>query len=287
MRDPDDLAAPLGAPSGETVGEVAYRRMRADIVFGRLDPGAKLRLDAVSRGYGTSISTMREILSRLGSEGLIVAEGQRGFEVAPVSPADFREVAAMRLLLEGHALEQSIAAGDLDWEGRVVAAHHKLAVMERRLLAGEKADPVVWKRCDFEFHRALISACGSRLLIEMHGAVYDKYLRYQMIAVIFRGAPAAEEHRRLLDHALARDAAGARAVLVRHIQGCVEHALADAVGPWLRPGVPVRSGGTPSERAPRRSAPSAQAEGGPRTTRGRKPRARGPGDVASRLDPQR
>jgi DNA-binding GntR family transcriptional regulator len=225
-------------PAGETVGEIAYRRLRADILFGRLAPAEKLRLDRVSRTYGTSVSTMRELLNRLGSEGLIVAEGQRGFEVAPVSPDDFREVAAMRQLLECHAIEQSFAAGDLDWEGRVVAAHHKLSVMEGRMIAGDRADPQTWKRCDWEFHHALISACGSRVLLQMHGAIYDKYLRYQMIAVIFRGEVAAREHQRLLQCALARDAATAQRVLVTHIQSCVEHALARDTTAWLkeRPG---------------------------------------------------
>jgi DNA-binding GntR family transcriptional regulator len=61
----------------ETVGETAYRRIRSDIVFGRLAPGEKLKLDRVSETFGVSISTLRELLSRLCSEGLIVAEGQR------------------------------------------------------------------------------------------------------------------------------------------------------------------------------------------------------------------
>ena len=120
---------------GETIGETAYRRIRLDIVFGRLSPGEKLRLDRISETYGVSISTLRELLNRLCSEGLAVAEGQRGFEVAPVSAVDFREVAAMRQLLECHALEQSFQQGDLDWEGRVVATHHKLSVMEKRMIA--------------------------------------------------------------------------------------------------------------------------------------------------------
>jgi DNA-binding GntR family transcriptional regulator len=230
-------------PGPETVGEVAYRRLRADIVFGRLAPGEKLRLDRVSQRYATSVSTMRELLSRLSSEGLIVAEGQRGFEVAPVSPEDFREVAAMRQLLECHAIEQSFAAGDLDWEARVVGAHHKLAAHEKRMVTGEDASPESWKRCDWEFHHALISACGSKVLMQTHAAIYDRYLRYQMVAVIFRGEVAAREHQALLDCALTRDAAAARAVLVTHIQSCVEHALAGDTSRWLRPSESRRKGG--------------------------------------------
>ena len=219
------------ASTPETVGESVYRRIRSDIIFGILPPGQKLRLEKVSESYGTSISTLRELLNRMCAEGLIVAEGQRGFEVASVSADDFRQVAALRLLLENHAMEESFRLGDLDWEGRVVSAHHKLAVMERRMLAGDRLDQELWKRCDWDFHHALISACGSGVLLETHALIYDRYLRYQMIAVVFRGEIAAREHQQLLECALARDSKRAQAILVTHIDGCVEDALRnDAAG---------------------------------------------------------
>lgn len=210
----------------ETIGENAYRRIRADIIFGRAAPGQKLRLERLKDDYGVSVSTLREILNRLTSEGLVAAEGQRGFEVAPVSVQNLKEIAALRMLLEGHALEQSFTAGDMEWEGRVVSAHHKLAIMERRMSEGDREHTELWKRYDWEFHQALISACGSQVLMESHSAIFDKYLRYQMIALSFRGEIAAEEHKLLLDSALVRDAAMAKATLERHIAGGVEHALA-------------------------------------------------------------
>lgn len=212
----------------ETVGERVYRRLRSDIIQGRLAPSQRLKLEVVKEAYGVSISTLRELLNRLTSEGLIVAEGARGFEVAPVSPENFKEIANLRQLLECHALERSFAAGDMDWEGRVVAAHHKLALLEKRSAGGGAGDVELLKRYDWEFHQALLSACGSKVLLEAHGAVFDKYLRYLMIAVIFRGEIATLEHRQLLEHALKRDARAAQAVLVKHIQDCVTYTLANS-----------------------------------------------------------
>lgn len=209
-----------------TIGENAYRRIRSDIIFGRLSPGQKLKLEKLRDPYGASISTLREILNRLSSEGLVLAEGQRGFEVAPVSAENLKEIAALRLLLETHALEESFAAGDMEWEGRVVAAHHKLARLEARMREGDRSETELWKRYDWEFHQALISACGSKVLMDAHAGVFDKYLRYQMIALSFRGDIAAMEHKIMHDSALARDAATARDVLRRHVEGGVEHALA-------------------------------------------------------------
>src|SRR3954464_2775911 len=81
----------------ETVGDDGYRRIRADIIFGKLRPEQKLRLEALKEEYGVSVSTLREILSRLSSECLVLAEGRRGFEVSPVSVDNLRELAELRL----------------------------------------------------------------------------------------------------------------------------------------------------------------------------------------------
>jgi DNA-binding GntR family transcriptional regulator len=210
-----------------SVGESTYRRVRTDIVLGRLAPGQKLTLDRMRDTYGTAVSTLRELLNRLASEGLILAEGSRGFEVASISPTNLREIADMRLLLECHALRLSFESGDIEWEGHVVAAHHKLASMEKRMATGERAQEEVWRRYDREFHQALISACGSRVLLDTHAAVYDKYLRYLTIAAVFRGDAAANEHRALLTFALDRDWRCAQATVVTHIQDCVAQMLAD------------------------------------------------------------
>lgn len=248
MRIDGDRAA------GETVGEVVYARLRADILFGHLAPGERLRLDVASRRYGASVGTMRELLSRLASEGLVVAEGQRGFEVAPASPSEFREVASLRLLLEGHAVALSFAAGDLDWEAGVVAAHHKLAVLESRMGAGHDDELAALRQADRDFHRALIAACGSRVLTETYASVLDRYLRYLTIAVVFRGEVSVREHRDLLACALGRDARRATEILAAHIGSCVDHALIQTPPAWESAPKPRRPAGRAGEQpAPRRA----------------------------------
>src|SRR5471030_2061794 len=181
-----------------SAGDGGYCRIRADIIFGRLRPDQKLRLESLKDDYGVSVSTLREILSRLTSEGFVVAEGRRGFEVAPVSAANLKELAELRILLECHAMQQSFASGDMEWEGRVVSAHHKLAAVELRMNSG-KSELTLWKRYDGEFHQALISNCGSRALIEAHQMVFDKYFRYPMISADRRGVEPIKQHRHLLE----------------------------------------------------------------------------------------
>lgn len=209
----------------QTAGESAYGRIRADIITGVLPPGMKLKLEVLRRGYGASVSTLRETLSRLVSEKLVLAEGQRGFEVMPISVENLLDVAALRKFLETHALRQSFAQGDVDWEARVISAHHKLAQMEARMVEGDRTDTDLWKRYDWLFHQALVSACGSQVLMDAHATVFERYLRYQMIALSYRGAIASAEHLAMKEAALRRDADAACDLLARHIQGGVEHAL--------------------------------------------------------------
>jgi GntR family carbon starvation induced transcriptional regulator len=208
----------------EAIGDEGYRRIRGDIVFGRLRPGQKLKLEGLKEGYRVSVSTLREILSRLAAEGFVWAEGRRGFEVAPVSIENLKELAELRLLLEAHAMGASFVRADVEWEGRVVSAHHKLASTERLMESGI-GELEQWKRYDSEFHQALMSNCGSRVLMETHAAVFDKYFRYQMIAFSYRGGEPALQHKALLDCALSRDAKAAAAVLEAHVNNCVKHAL--------------------------------------------------------------
>lgn len=211
--------------SEEGVADVAFKRIRGDIIAGILRPAKKLKLEQLKAQYGASVSTLREILNRLASESLVVAEGQRGFEVAAATADNLREIADLRLLLESHALRLSLASGDLDWEGRVVAAQHKLSVVEGQLLSGDRARTLEWVRYDFAFHNALISACGSQTLLDLHASVFDRFIRYHLLAATFRGAAVMDDHRALFDLAMARDIEPCVIKLTSHIRAGVEHVL--------------------------------------------------------------
>jgi len=214
----------------ESVGGTLYDRLRQDIIFGRLAAGSKLPLSEMKDTYGVSISTLRESLNRLAADGFVTSGDQRGFFVAAVTQEGLRDIAALRVLIEGYALELSIRNGDTDWEAGIVAAHHKLHRMEQRMIQGDHSVREKWKMYDGEFHQALIGACASAELLLLHRTVFDKYLRYQMRVLTFRGEIAAVEHKQLLEATLTRDASTARAVLHRHIDGGVIHSLAGWAG---------------------------------------------------------
>jgi DNA-binding GntR family transcriptional regulator len=197
------------------VGASTYQSIKRDIIFGDLAPASKLKLETLRKNYNASMSTLRETLNRLASEGFVDALDQRGFFVTPVSKEDLMEVAKL-----------SIENGDTDWEGNLVSAHHKLSSMEQKMLSGDDSQKEDWKRYDWEFHLALIEACGSRNLISLHSVLYDKYLRYQMLMLTHRGQEAADEHKQMLEAALDRNVEAATKTLTVHIEKGLEHTLA-------------------------------------------------------------
>ncbi|WP_238369610.1 GntR family transcriptional regulator [Heliomarina baculiformis] len=210
---------------GDTIGDTAYRRIRSDIIHGRLVPDEKLKLERMKEVYRASVTTLREILNRLAVEELVSAEGQRGFRVAPINEAELHDLARMRTLLETHALRESIVSGDVEWEAGIVAAQYKLSSVERDLIEGEAPGDLNWVSFDWGFHYAMMSACGQRVLMRTYSSIYDRLARYHMLALPFRGETVVEEHERLRDLVIGRKADDAVELLTRHVQGGVDYIM--------------------------------------------------------------
>ncbi len=233
-------AEPAGAPEtpAATLTETLYQRIRNDILVGALRPGDKLKLGELRLRYGASVNTLRETLSRIVSEGLVANEGQRGFTVVPATLADLLDITEMRRLLECHAAQLSLERADLDWESRVVAAYHKLSKIEEIVDSDPKRYGELLEAYNQEFHKALISACGSRWLMTFHAVTYDQSLRYRMLAFKVQDFPREQsrrEHREILDAALARDAGRLLPLLAAHItKGAELYQAAGAGAPGKR-----------------------------------------------------
>ena len=208
-----------------TISSLTYDLIKKDIIFGKLEPSSKLKLDTLKNIYNASLSTIRETLNRLASEGFVVAEEQRGFFVNSFSRNDLIEIANLRVLLECHAIKLSIERGDTDWEGNLVASYHKLHLLEKKMEKDNAKFKEEWKKYDWEFHLALISNCGSGNLLTLHSILYDKYIRYQMAVITYRGKDAEEEHKKIFEAALNRDPETASNILETHITKGLEHTL--------------------------------------------------------------
>jgi DNA-binding GntR family transcriptional regulator len=67
------------------------------------------------------------------------------------------------------------------------------------------------------------------VLLDTHAMIYDRYLRYQMVAAVYGGEAASGEHRTLFESALARDWRPAQKTLTAHVQDCVDYMVSSGL----------------------------------------------------------
>jgi len=208
--------------------EQAFTRLRQDVLTGTFEAGAKLKLDELQSAYGYSSSPLREALSRLAQEGLIRADERRGFRVAPISEDDLADITRMRVLLDVPALREAIAHGDDAWEADLLAAYHRLEKVESRLSDGPVILDNDWSQLHRAFHLALLAACPSSRQRVWGASLFDQAERYRRFSARHRKTARrkSNEHRKIMDATLRRDADTACALLEEHIQGTQRNVLA-------------------------------------------------------------
>lgn len=213
------LAAKSRKEFGKTLAGDITHRLRRDIVSCRLKPGEALKFDALRSAFGASFTTLREALTSLSAEGLVIAQEQRGFRVAPVSGDDLIDVTNARVLIEIELFKQSIAQGGDDWEIAVISTLHRLGKIEERL-SGRHTQDGEWKIAHRQFHEALVSGGRSPTLLGIRASLFDRAERYRNLSSMFR--PKARdkvgEHRAIMQAAIARDIDQAIALIERHIR---------------------------------------------------------------------
>jgi GntR family transcriptional regulator, carbon starvation induced regulator len=206
-----------------TLGEKAYRALRADIISGAIEAGQSLRLEYLKQRYGISFSPIREALNRLHSERFVLFNASRGFRLAPFSIAEMWDAIETRILIDCEALRRSLINANDQWEARLVGAFHALTLAANRN-AVAFPDQAVGEQLEarhLEFHQGMLAACDSPWLISLSGQLYDQSERYRRPALrghatcgCARDVPA--EHQELMNAALKREAAHASALLAEH-----------------------------------------------------------------------
>ncbi len=218
----------MGRGEATTFGEEIYGRLRRDLIAGHLQPGHRLRFRQLSAAYGVGIAPLREALARLVSEELVWFEGHRGYTVAPLSLDDLHDLCTLRTELSCNALRKSIEFGDDSWEADILAALHRLERCPLPQSVRDRAVADEWERRHDRFHTSLLASCQSPRLISLCRDLSDHFQRYRRAVIVTASSSSdlltrvREQHRRIAEAAIDRDAETATAVLTQHFQGSVE-----------------------------------------------------------------
>lgn len=213
---------------GRTMADTTYRRLRNDIVSGRLGAGSKLKLEGLAGIYEVGMSPLREALTRLVGDLLVVSEGQRGFWVAPLSLDELDDISWVRALIETEALNLAIRNGSSSWEAAVRQAFEALTEIENRLpQTTEPLDPEMvedWERANRAFHAALVSASGSPMLTRLREQLYQQSERYRRVSLNAsrRWRNVHDEHAAIFDATIQRNALKAARMTELHMSRTAE-----------------------------------------------------------------
>jgi DNA-binding GntR family transcriptional regulator len=143
LLESDGAPAPLspassapGSVSIDTLVERAYARLRYALIIGQLAPGERTTLGALARQLGTSITPVRDAMSRLAAADALYQNRQSGVVVPALSRAELDELLRLRLALEGLAFTDAAPHHRVaDWRGFKVLQADLCRVADR-------ADPV-------------------------------------------------------------------------------------------------------------------------------------------------
>ncbi|MDQ6604411.1 MAG: GntR family transcriptional regulator [Chloroflexota bacterium] len=217
------LDAILSSPLNRGLAADIVLRLRTAIVHGYFGPGERLREEGLAKSLGVSRGPVREALSQLEREGLVVIQRNRGTFVARLTREDADEIYSLRRVLERLAVQRAIqhaTTAQFDAMQRVVETMD--AYTERGITEQEAAE------LDMQFHELLYQASD-------HKRLYDCWvnLRRQIhILLLSRNVANADfrvitgsAHQVILDALCERDEARAVALIEDHLRGSYERVI--------------------------------------------------------------
>lgn len=207
--------------SGTTLIEQMFDHLRGEILGGRLLPGQTIKVSEISSKHEVSLNVVREALNRLTGEGFVISAPHIGFTVRPLSMDDVADLVKVRISVETLALTWAIRHGDVAWESRVLAAHHRLANTRRTHNGLANED---WIAAHREFHRSILEGCASQRLMGIIQKLADNAQIYHRALVPTLGdkRPVEEEHQRLMQAVIVRDVDRSLTLLTDHLERTLE-----------------------------------------------------------------
>ncbi|MEV1170630.1 GntR family transcriptional regulator [Nonomuraea sp. NPDC049784] len=202
----------------QMLSERVHARLREAIMRGAYVPSEALKPQELAQQHQVSLAVVREALVGLVGEGVAVRLPNRGFAVPAFSDRRWQEIAEARRTIEPVMLRMAIERGDLDWEARVRAAHHRLVRTPVYVPEEGEYYSSAWSEAHRVFHRTLLEGSGNPVLLNTFDRLWTaSELARRWSAHRTPDRDGTAEHRRLEEVVLARDADTAAEVLAKHL----------------------------------------------------------------------
>jgi DNA-binding GntR family transcriptional regulator len=232
---------PLIAPAVRYgLADTVADRLRETILHGYFGPEERLREEHLAELLQVSRGPVREALTQLEREGLVIIRPNRGASVARLSTVDLEEVYSLRLVLERLAVQYAVRR----------ATDEDLAAMDRIMDAlADAVDRGITTQetaaLDTGFHDLIYQASHHRRLIEAWSMLRSQLYLFLLTRIVggmkFREEIVAK-HARILAAIKSRDEAHATDLIDAHIRSSYPMVLKRTGAPQIAgelPGTPI------------------------------------------------
>jgi DNA-binding GntR family transcriptional regulator len=210
---PETRTRVAGRPQPDLAGHRMTEAIRDLILTGEFSPGSKISQEALASRFGTSRIPVREALSRLESDGLIVLKPNCGAWVAKLDLKECLEIYKIRERIEPLALSEAVAN----------ISDEEIDRLEELVIAMESSDDTeTFLRLDREFHLASYRAADMQQLTGIVERFWNTTQHYRRAFTGLLGRRGSwiihAEHKLIIDALRRRDAVGAGHILHEHIR---------------------------------------------------------------------
>lgn len=149
----------------KSLSAVVEERIRDAIINAELTFGQALPEDGIGLSMGVSRTPMREALTRLQMQGLVVIVPKKGTFVFKPTLADAEQLASFRLVLESEAVRRSLAFAP---EATLTGLRTTIEDMQ---VARRVEDGKAYARADTAFHETFFTYCNNSFLANAHHTI--------------------------------------------------------------------------------------------------------------------
>ncbi len=198
------VEAATPAPGAESIADRVYALLRREIAAGTFRPGARIQEKPLAAELGISRTPIREALLRLETEGVVVCNSRRSYNVRILTVHDVREIYQTLGVLEGAAAAS--VAGQLSAEDLDVLQQFN----QRMETAAADADLPSFGEWNRRFHDVFLLKLENRTFREtcnlVRAPLYTFPVQRQTLAAWLQKSVV--EHRAIIRLASAGDAEG-------------------------------------------------------------------------------
>src|ERR1051326_1237729 len=169
--------------SSPTLSHEIYQALLSNILAGAYVPGQVLRQEELAASFSVSRVPLREAMSRLAADGLLVSRPRRGYAVTSLDHEEIRDIFDLRMVIEERA---GYFAGQNRKSADVEEVKALLDALERSS-SSKRSDQMRWFQLNREFHGRLFFSSHRRQLCRIATHLRDTVEPYIRIEVGLTG----------------------------------------------------------------------------------------------------